>query len=1458
MAEPPDVSLFDQLRKLGRIDATCDQFEREWVSGKSPRIEEYLTRCGDAERAAVFSALLEVEFELLHGAGLRPDPEQYRRRFPEWTHVVQLALVQWTAESQQVAAPAAQDTATVLEADVATSQVGAAAPQSSAARARPDRIGRFEVLAVLGEGAFGTVYQARDPHLNREVAIKVPHEEVLTCDAERKRFLREAKVAATLNHPHICPVYEVGQSEDHSYIVMGLIEGRTLAEQIKSGNRLTLREAITVVRRIALAMAEAHAKGIVHRDLKPANIMLNRRGEPIVMDFGLARLHEAGDAGLTHTGVIMGSPAYMSPEQARGVPSEIGPESDIFSSGVILYELLSGQRPFQGSVAEVIGQVLHVDPLPPSHFDASIEPALETICLKAIAKTKADRYRSMSDLAADLNVYLKASFTAGLDPPSASLASRPAATGSRPPAELGRQRRSWRAVVFVALLLLVAVAGTVVVRMQTDRGTLVVAVDDPQIEARLRSDGVIIHDEAHRRSYTIRADGAHAFRSGTYRLAGQQPFQLMVLDDAGLEVGTDEFMLRRGDEVRVRVTLEARSPPLEQPLALSPLDQLDARNIPASDRLPWQPPELVAVYGDHRGTHWGAIRALALSPDGAMLASASDDATIGIWDASTLNSLGYLLGHQGPVHWITFTPTGDQLLSAGQDGSVRLWELERRREIRRFPGHAGAVRCVVVHPGGQQALSCGDDGTIRLWDLSTGEHLRTFDKHTSAVWRICLTADGERVLSGSDDRTMRFWDLKTGKDLVAFENQRPGPVQYRAIALSPDGTRAACGWSEGERNFATMRLFDTASGKEVFRARDVKHFGHGMDGIVHPGSQIFSADGKELLSGAHSPADGNSLLLRDASTGQLKRKMGEQATLATAVLLSHDGKRAFSGSRYGRIRMWDVESGKDLRPPTGHESFVTSVAFSPDGRSLLSAGEDLSVRHWDTLSGKQQVHRAAHPGMAYSAPWRAQFAAGGAMALLSGGDYTVDRAELWDVTSWRLMQAFHKRWNESVYSIAASRDGRQILAGLQGALRLWDSAHPDQPRRLPGHAGACTSIAFFPDGRRAVTGGADKFVRLWDLESGEEVRRIGPLPGRTCCIVSPDGRAVAVACASDGSLRVYDAELQDEPQLIDAAPIPNFEGLPQCAAAFSPDSKAFALATMHGEIMIWNLTHRRQQRVIKLPGLVYHLTFDATGRYLATANYNGAVYLLRLSYPDGTIPSVTSWERPAEVPEPAAHWDFDEADSTLFIDTIGTVPDGRAGGMRRQLGVVGKALQIEGSEPRIPLGKGGQPRMVFRSAMSLAAWVRPETRGSGDIVRRIAGYTLSRQERQFQFTIHLMGRGWSVAAPVAARDTAERWTHLVGVFDGDLVQLYMNGQLVQTSRVSEQSTAIKHPQAADLKPPFTMFQVDSGWPHEVGGGYRGLLDEIQVFDLALSPEQVASLFRSYRPAGEVSLPAPRP
>jgi serine/threonine protein kinase/formylglycine-generating enzyme required for sulfatase activity len=300
------------------------------------------------------------------------------------------------------------------------------------------QFGRYRILRALGKGAMGTVYLAEDTHIERQVALKSPHFTEDPTGSQTERFFREARSAGNLRHPNICPIYDFGQIDGKHFITMAYIEGRPLSALIQPGKPQSERKILIAIRKLALALQAAHDKGIVHRDLKPANIMVDTSGEPIIMDFGLARQASQGDdIRLTQTGNILGTPAFMSPEQVKGEPGKIGPPTDQYSLGVILYELLTAQLPFRGSVMAVMGQILTKEPSPPSQLRADLDVRIEAVCLKMMAKNPSERFRSLKAAADEISSILKspAAKTASKEQPASSPA--PSPTGDRVRADAG-------------------------------------------------------------------------------------------------------------------------------------------------------------------------------------------------------------------------------------------------------------------------------------------------------------------------------------------------------------------------------------------------------------------------------------------------------------------------------------------------------------------------------------------------------------------------------------------------------------------------------------------------------------------------------------------------------------------------------------------------------------------------------------------------------------------------------------------------------------------------------------------------------------------------------------------------------------------------------------------------------------------------------------------------------------
>jgi hypothetical protein len=380
------------LSGMVRID-----LRRRWLRGERVALESYLSRYPElGTPQTVPLELVRAEYDARLECGVPAELVEFARRFSR-----DAAELRRSFEPTQ-AGPAGHVTPSGTEAPTLVPAATSAAPPGRVGDL-PEHFGRYHIRKELGRGGMATVYLAHDDPLDRLVALKVPHfgpED----DTALRRFQREAKAAATLTHPNLCNVYDVGTIEGIHYLTMPFIEGKPLSAVIRPD--MPEREAVDLVRRLALALEFAHQKGIIHRDLKPSNIMLNEKGEPVVMDFGLARRANRDDARLTPSGAVVGTPAYTPPEQLEGSGAPLGPTCDVYALGVILYELLTGRVPFHGTVLQLICQVMADPPAPPTQIRSGLSARLDAICLKALEKKPAARYPSMAAFAAELQAFL--------------------------------------------------------------------------------------------------------------------------------------------------------------------------------------------------------------------------------------------------------------------------------------------------------------------------------------------------------------------------------------------------------------------------------------------------------------------------------------------------------------------------------------------------------------------------------------------------------------------------------------------------------------------------------------------------------------------------------------------------------------------------------------------------------------------------------------------------------------------------------------------------------------------------------------------------------------------------------------------------------------------------------------------------------------------------------------------
>jgi hypothetical protein len=462
------------LRRLALVGMVKIDLEQQWRRGRRPVIEAYLHFYPElGPRDTVPPDLIHAEYDARRRAGAPAELSSFARRFPRQAEQLR-ALAEGVSDQPPTVAtgqhqhPLTPTTATL------------SGPAPEAGQTLSGQFGRYLILQKLGQGGMGAVYLAQDTQLGRRVALKVPRFSPEDGSQALERFYREARAAATVEHAGICAVYDVGAVNGVHYLTMAYVEGEQLSHVVGPDRPLPQPRAAALVRDLARALQAAHQRGVIHRDLKPANVILKPSGVPVIMDFGLARRVNSQEARLTLSGCILGTPAYMSPEQVSGDLEATGPSCDIYSLGVILYELLTGRVPFAGSMGVILSQILTQPPPAPSTRRPDLDPRLEAICLKALAKRAADRYRTAGELAQALDGYLQgarqgaavrtaaqgAPRRAPLPGPAAPPTPTPALSWRQPPPASPRGGRIWwlvgaavAGVVILAACLLLALKG---------------------------------------------------------------------------------------------------------------------------------------------------------------------------------------------------------------------------------------------------------------------------------------------------------------------------------------------------------------------------------------------------------------------------------------------------------------------------------------------------------------------------------------------------------------------------------------------------------------------------------------------------------------------------------------------------------------------------------------------------------------------------------------------------------------------------------------------------------------------------------------------------------------------------------------------------------------------------------------------------------------------------------------
>ncbi len=1004
-------------------------------------------------------------------------------------------------------------------------------PAAEPSERLPDVPG-YALLGKLGSGGMGVVYKARHLKLGRVVALKMIGAGLDRHAESLARFRAEAEAAAQLQHPNIVQIFEIGEHGAHSFLALEYCEGGNLASHLK-GQPADPLEAARWTLQIAQAVAAAHERKIIHRDLKPANVLLTESGTLKLTDFGLAK--KLDEPGLTQTGMVMGTPSYMAPEQATGGIKEVSRATDVYGLGAILYQMLVGSPPFRGATTlEVLDQVRTQEPVSPRRLRPKVPRDLETICLKCLHKEPNKRYASAGELADDVQRFLNHEPIHG-----------------RPTGSLERVwrwcKRNPTPALQASVIGLLLVVGSLVSWVLTAK----LLWTSQQLEHQL--------EEARKSKQEARK----AQLKSEWQLYATQ----ISVSNAAYEDNDVELAYKILEDTR-------------------------------EDFRGWEYKYLRALFNKNQKTltHAAPVGHAAFSVDGKWIVSGCEDGDVVVWDATSLREVAKLRGHQGHVHCVCFSVDGTRLFSASEDRTVKVWDFATRREIDSLP-HLFPVRAVAVSADGKWIVSGmarglveneaqetataatvtiwsaqtfeyhhvlthgravpaiafssdskrfvtgSDEGTVIVWDAAAGVAIgKSFSADAYGVESVAFSPDGERLLTGGSDRRVKMWNSETGAFLREFPGHK-GPVKSVAFSLDPDGQRIVSSSVDG-----TVKVWSAILGMELHTLKG--HTGAVVAAaLAADGNRIVSASAdrtvklwdvsknprqeptkvKSLaLCGAGrwivADAPGAELEIWDANTNAKIGLLKGKTNGVRCACFSDCGTYIVCGGRRppeapndfdterGVVKIWNAATGDEVGPLEEHAREVVCVAFSPDNKRIAYGCVDGVVKICAADSRKVvaefKVHKLGIRCLAFSRDGK---------KIVSGAGSLGERSQvkIWNAENGAEIRDFGDH-DPGIHCVAFGARSDWIAVGSSASIiKIYDANEGSLLRDLAGHTKGVLCIALSEDGKRIATGGADRTVRVWDAASGFETMTLkGHTAPVTSVHFSADGQRIFSSASS--------------------------------------------------------------------------------------------------------------------------------------------------------------------------------------------------------------------------------------------------------------------------------------------------------------------------------------------------------
>ena len=1008
-------------------------------------------------------------------------------------------------------------------------------------------IGPYKLLQKLGEGGFGFVYMADQKQpVKRRVALKIIK---LGMDTKQVvgRFEGERQALAMMEHPNIAKVFDAGATDSgRPYFVMELVKGIPVTQYCDENN-LTTQERLELFVPICKAIQHAHQKGVVHRDIKPTNIMITLHdGIPVpkVIDFGIAKATQqelTEHTIFTQYGQLIGTPAYMSPEQAEMSGLDIDTRSDIYSLGVLLYELITGRTPLDskelmsGGYDEIRRRIREEEPAKPStrvstligkdlaslakhrktdpgKLSRNIRGDLDWIVMKALEKDRTRRYDTPNELVSDLKRFLNDEPVSAAAPSLVYQIQKLAR----------RHKTAFRAAAAIVAVILIGSAAAI---SQAIRATNAEHLADQraenerlakEAESTQRQRAEELGEKAERELYY-----ANILVADRHIEDGDIDRALQVLNECPPQYRHWEW-----GRLLYLCHQEVWSAKGDTSLVSSRLDTRGIRFDPRNDRVAtleiggqlhvWRTMDgkELWTYGDEMNR----VGSFRFSPDGAELALINGQGAIEIWDTQL-----WIRRHQiGPVNKERFRQvrvSRDRIVATSGSSRVALFDIDTGRELALLEGNPSAeFRGLAFDMEGQSVVSSGPDdlsywridsqgrivssyhqqasdtstlldyndeyavwrtveGNLQVKRVANGELQATLPIHPGGLRSLFFSPDNRLLCTVESNDTAKVWALASGKELCAFNSR------FSRGAFSLDGERIVT-----SGNSRVVRIWDTASGREL---RALK--GHrDITAVAN-----FSPDGQWVVSG---DASGTIKLWRSDDG----RERFEHSNWFFDVAVSRNDKRMASAHYDGIAKVWDIESGAELHTLRGHFHSIIAIDFSPNGDRIVTASRDETARIWDANTGKELLTLRGHTRELM----RVAFSPDGRQVATGGWD---SLTKIWDASTGQELLNLQGH-SLPIHSLAWHPTKERIVTSSRdNTTKVWDTSTGTELFSLEGHDGVVTSVVFSPDGKLIVTGGLDRTIRLWDSESGKEISRMSTKTFIWSLNFSPDGERLLSA-----------------------------------------------------------------------------------------------------------------------------------------------------------------------------------------------------------------------------------------------------------------------------------------------------------------------------------------------------------